>query len=85
MSAVADMTLDAGRLKRLRTEAGLTQQELATRAGLSMAIVISLEQGRRTNPRLDTLRKLAKALGCTAGQLIGDDPPPAKGKGRRRK
>ena len=86
MTAVDVMTLDAGTLKRLRAAAGLTQQELATRAGLSMALVMALEQGRRDNPRLDTLRKLAAGLGCTVGQLAGDEapapPPRRKPKGK---
>jgi transcriptional regulator with XRE-family HTH domain len=69
------MTLDADTLKRLRTQAGLTQQELATRSGLSMAQVMAMEQGKRDNPRLDTLRKLARGLGCTVGELVGDEPP----------
>jgi transcriptional regulator with XRE-family HTH domain len=82
MTVVEAMTLDAELLKTLRAQAGLTQQELATRAGLSIALVVSLEQGRRNNPRLDTLRKLAKGLGCTAGQLIGDEPPPRRRGGK---
>jgi transcriptional regulator with XRE-family HTH domain len=75
MLVVDVMTLDAETLKRLRSRAGLTQQELATRAGLSIALVVALEQGRRDNPRLDTLRKLAGGLGCTVGELVGDEPP----------
>jgi transcriptional regulator with XRE-family HTH domain len=71
------MTLDAGTLKRLRARAGLTQQELATRSGLSIAQVVALEQGKRDNPRLDTLRKLAAALGCTVAELVGEEPPAA--------
>jgi transcriptional regulator with XRE-family HTH domain len=75
MTAVDEMTLDTGTLKRLRTQAGLTQQELANRSGLSMAQIMALEQGKRANPRLDTLRKLAAGLGCTVGELVGDAPP----------
>jgi len=75
MTAVDEMTLDANTLKRLRTAAGLTQQELAARSGLSMAQIMALEQGKRDNPRLDTLRKLAVGLGCTVGELVGDKPP----------
>jgi transcriptional regulator with XRE-family HTH domain len=72
------MTLDADVVKRLRARAGLTQQELATRAGLSIAQIVAMEQGKRSNPRLDTLRKLATGLGCTVGELIGDESPPAR-------
>lgn len=48
-------------LKRLRRRHGLTQSELATRAGLSVEAVSLLERGRRT-PRTSTARALADAL-----------------------
>ncbi len=72
MGRVAEMTLEAAVLKRLRREAGITQQGLAFRAGVSIALVVALEQGKRNNPRLDTLRKLAAGLGCSVGDLVGD-------------
>jgi transcriptional regulator with XRE-family HTH domain len=83
MLTVDVMTLDAGVLKRLRARSGLTQQELANRAGLSIALVVGLEQGKRNNPRLDTLRKLAAGLGCTVAELVGEAPPePPRPRGR---
>lgn len=75
MTVVDAMTLDADTLKRLRTQAALTQQDLANRSGLSMAQIMAMEQGKRDNPRLDTLRKLAAGLGCTVGELVGDESP----------
>jgi hypothetical protein len=35
----------------------------------------------RDNPRLDTLRKLARGLGCTVGELVGDEAPLQRKKG----
>jgi transcriptional regulator with XRE-family HTH domain len=61
-------------LKRLRARANLTQQELATKAGVSITLVVGLEQGKTRIPRLDTLRRLAVGLGCTVGELIGETP-----------
>jgi predicted ATPase/transcriptional regulator with XRE-family HTH domain len=49
-------------LKRYRTAAGLTQEELAERAGLSLRGVSDLERGRRTKPYYGTVRLLADAL-----------------------
>jgi transcriptional regulator with XRE-family HTH domain len=77
------MTLDPGTLKRLRSAAGLTQQQLAERSGLSIASLMALEQGRNPNPRLDTLRKLAAALGCTVGKLVDDPEPPQRGSAKK--
>jgi transcriptional regulator with XRE-family HTH domain len=69
------MTLDPETLKRLRSAAGLTQQELAGRSGISIASLMAMEQGRSDNPRLDTLRKLAAGLGCTVAELVGEESP----------
>jgi predicted ATPase/DNA-binding CsgD family transcriptional regulator/DNA-binding XRE family transcriptional regulator len=50
-------------LRRLRSAAGLSQEELAARAGLSRNGISNLERGRHPAPRLETLRLLADALG----------------------
>jgi non-specific serine/threonine protein kinase len=50
-------------LRRHRRAAGLTQAELAERAGLSMRGINDLERGARTAPRKDTVTLLADALG----------------------
>ena len=50
-------------LRRLRLEAGLSQDALAERAGISADAVASLERGRRRTPRPVTARRLIDALG----------------------
>lgn len=55
-------------LRRLRVAAGLTQERLAERAGVSAAGVAALEAGRRTAPRLHTVGLLCDALGVDAAQ-----------------
>jgi transcriptional regulator with XRE-family HTH domain len=52
----------AVRLQRLRVRAGLTQEALAERAGLSAETIGALEQGQRRHPYPHTLRALADAL-----------------------
>ena len=47
---------------------GLTQQELAQRAGLSQPTLARLEKAD-SRPRTSTLKKLAAALGITVAQL----------------
>lgn len=49
-------------LRRHRAAAGLTQEDLAERAGLSVRGVSDLERGLRPHPRPDTVRRLADAL-----------------------
>lgn len=50
------------RLRRLRRAAGLTQGELAERAGVSLRAISDLERGQRSHPWRDTVRLLADAL-----------------------
>src|SRR3712207_4805382 len=54
-------------LRRLREAAGLSQEELAFRAGLSPNAVGTIERGVRKRPQPHTVRSLADALGL-AGQ-----------------
>lgn len=51
---------------RLRTEAGLTQADLAARMGTTQSAVARMEGGG-TRPTLETLEKLAVAVG---GELV---------------
>src|SRR5215208_6329511 len=52
----------ARRLRRLRMAAGLTQQELADRAGVSVRAVSDLEREINQRPRRDTAAMLADGL-----------------------
>ncbi|MEU4639066.1 helix-turn-helix transcriptional regulator [Micromonospora sp. NPDC023814] len=63
-------TLDllAGELRRLRTERGLSQEELARRINYSGSLVGMVEIGRRT-PSLDFVRRADEAL--DSGGLLG--------------
>jgi predicted ATPase/transcriptional regulator with XRE-family HTH domain len=55
-------------LRRCRLAAGLTQEELAERAGLSVRGISDLERGVKQRPRRDTVSLLADALGLTSLQ-----------------
>ena len=50
-------------LRRRRTAAALSQEELAERAGVSVRALSDLERGVHRAPRLETVRMLAEALG----------------------
>ncbi len=54
---------------RLRREAGLTQEQLAERCGLSQQYLSKLEQGRR-NPTVVTLYEIAQGLGVSHVELV---------------
>lgn len=57
------------RLQTLREQAGLSQTALAERAGMSVDSIQNWEQGR-TQPRLDALPRLARALGVSIDSLV---------------
>ncbi|WP_405761838.1 helix-turn-helix domain-containing protein [Streptomyces sp. NBC_01420] len=51
-------------LRRLRRQAGLTQEQLETRSGVSVRTIRRLENGRSGDHRLGTVNLLADALGA---------------------
>lgn len=55
-------------VRRLRLRAGLTQEELAARSGVSVSTIRGLETGQRPNPRLASVRQLAEALELPPGE-----------------
>ena len=69
----------AGLLRRLRGEAGWTQEELAEAAGLSVRAVAYLERGAVATPQKETVRLLAGALGL-AGQARAGFEAAARGR-----
>jgi tetratricopeptide (TPR) repeat protein/transcriptional regulator with XRE-family HTH domain len=64
---LAEPTAFAAAVRRWRLAARLTQEELAARSGLSARSVGDIERGRVRNPRRDSARLLANALGLSAG------------------
>jgi predicted ATPase/transcriptional regulator with XRE-family HTH domain len=58
-------------LRRHRTAAALSQEELAERAGVSVRALSDLERGVHRAPRLETVRMLAEALGLGENERGG--------------
>ena len=56
-------TLDGHQLRQLRRQAGLSQANLAGRAGLSLTTIVRLEHSAHASCRPRTLGRLAAALG----------------------
>jgi DNA-binding XRE family transcriptional regulator len=52
----------ARQVYRMRTEAGLTQTELAARLGITQPVVSSIEKGAKY-PTIPTLQRIAEATG----------------------
>jgi transcriptional regulator with XRE-family HTH domain len=65
-----DAAIAFGRvLRRLREEAGLTQEQLGFEAELRRTYVSILELGQQ-QPSLTTILKVAQALKCSPGSLL---------------
>ena len=62
-------------LRRFRVAAGLSQEALAEKSGLSADAIAALERGRRTRPRTFTLGALALNAAAHAGPA---GPRPAR-------
>lgn len=56
-------------IRRYRDAAGLSQQELADRVGISKSYISSLELGYRA-PSLNLLVKIAQSLGVRPGKMV---------------
>ena len=71
-------------LKELKKEKGMTTKQLAEKANLPEKTVSRILSGKTANPYIDTLDRLATALGCKIGDIlagtntvIGDKKLPA--------
>jgi transcriptional regulator with XRE-family HTH domain len=58
-------------IKKLRTDRGLTQEQVAQKAGVTKNYITMLETGARKTPSLPVLKRLAKALGVPVTELLG--------------
>ena len=56
-------------VRRLREEAGWSQEDYADRAGIHRTYVSDIERGAR-NPTIAVLEKLARPLNVSAGSLL---------------
>lgn len=67
--------MDIGnRMKELRIQYGLTQQELADRAELTKGFISQLERNQNT-PSITTLLDIIQCLGTTPSEFFADDEP----------
>jgi len=57
-------------IKKLRQVKVLSQDRLSKLADVSYNSIIKLETGGITNPTIDTLQKIAKALGVSVDVLL---------------
>ncbi len=64
-------------LQAARKKAGLTQQDLCHKAGLSYSTLAKIERGAIKSPSIFTIQSIAAALGVSLNELMGDLGPAA--------
>jgi transcriptional regulator with XRE-family HTH domain len=72
------------RVQTLRESAGLAQDELADKAGLSRPYISRIERGVVPSPKVLDLDAVARALGTTVAELTSESGPPATTEALRR-
>ena len=73
----SNMTHGLPMLKQLREKQGYSIRALAEKVGMAYPALFRLERGE-ADPRLSTLRRLAKALDVTVAEIIGEGKPARK-------
>ena len=64
------------RIRQLRNDVLMTQDDLAAAAGVSTDLIRKLEQGRRHTASIGSLHRIAAALDVDLGELLGRDNMP---------
>ena len=60
----------AQNIKKYRKKKGISQDKLSKMAAVTYPTVIKIESGATANPRVETLRLIAKALNVTVDDLL---------------
>lgn len=63
----------AVKLRELREKAGLTQEELAEKSGVSRAIISFIETGKERQLNSGTMKRIAEALELTVPEIFYAD------------
>lgn len=65
-------------IRRVREHLNLTQPDVCGRSGIDLATYSRIEQGH-SSPLLDTLIRIADAMGVQLAELVADERPPQRG------
>lgn len=58
------------KIKKHRNKLGISQDRLSKLADVTYNTIIKIESGANKNPTIDTLTKIAKALGVSVDELL---------------
>ena len=57
-------------ISKLRQKKGISQDRLSKDADIALNTVVKIETGENPNPTVETLEKIAKALGVSMAELF---------------
>ena len=57
-------------IKKYRNKIGVSQDRLSKLADITYNTIIKIESGSNTNPTIDTISKIAKALNVSVDELL---------------
>lgn len=62
--------MNGAELQKLRQHAGLTQEALAARSGVSVSTIAKWESGHQTNPEAATVMKVARVIAPLISETV---------------
>lgn len=65
-------------IEQKRTEKGMSQVALSRLSGVKQSVISDIENGKTRNPGIETVLSLAKALGCSLNDLLGEEEKEGK-------
>ena len=70
MAASNNNSKIADNIKKYRSRLGISQDKLSKLADVTYNTIIKIESGANTNPTIETLQKIARALNVKVDDLI---------------
>ena len=75
MDSLSSKTL-ASNIKKFRQKSGLSQDQLARKAGIPYSTFLKIESGYTPNPSIQAVLNIAEALGVSIDELVGRKAKP---------
>jgi len=70
MNMSKQKTTISGNIKKYRNKLGISQDVLSKKADLAFHTIAKIEAGSTPNPTIDTVKKIADALGVSLDDLM---------------
>jgi len=65
-----ELSIISKNIKKYRLKKGISQDKLSKFAGVALYTITKIESGTTPDPRIETVKKIAGALGVTIDDLI---------------